>query len=67
MRIGIIGKGRKPRHAAADSFKAIRSMPYELRLRNYERDKEALFFQIGEMTPAEVRNAQQALVRKWMV
>ena len=62
-------KTHKPRHSIPSAFrgKVIRALPYEIRLRGYERDKEALFFRMAEMTPAEVRDAQQALVRKWMV
>lgn len=40
-------------------------MPYELRLQNYEREKDALFMQIRDMPAAEVAEAHRALAEKW--
>lgn len=49
------------------SDRAIRSMPYESRLRNYEREKNALFDRIADMSAAEVAKAHADLARKWRV
>lgn len=46
---------------------AIRAMPYEMRLRNYEREKNELFSRIGSMTLREVAKAHADLVEKWRV
>lgn len=62
-------KTGKPRHTVPQQFRhmAIRSMPYEIRLRNYEREKDDLFDRMGKMTVSEIHAARQELVRKWMV
>jgi hypothetical protein len=49
------------------SDRAIRAMPYESRLKNYEREKDALFFKIRNMTAAEVSEAHRRLAEKWRV
>jgi hypothetical protein len=46
---------------------AVQTLPYEVRLRNYEREKEELFYQIANMTPDEIHEAQRKLIRKWQV
>lgn len=47
------------------SDRAIRAMPYESRLKNYEREKDELFFKIRDMTAEEVSEAHQKLAKKW--
>ena len=49
------------------SERAIRSMPYELRLQNYEREKNAMFSQIKDLPAADVADAHRELARKWKV
>lgn len=49
------------------SERAIRAMPYEQRLKNYEREKNELFYKISHMSAAEMREKHQELVRKWRV
>lgn len=46
---------------------AIRAMPYEQRLKNYEREKNALFYKISHMSAAEVQEKHNELIRKWRV
>lgn len=40
-------------------------MPYELRLQNYEREKNDLFMQIRDLPADKVSEAHKALVEKW--
>lgn len=54
-------KNRKP----GLSERAIRAMPYELRLQNYEREKNDLFMQIRDLPADKVSEAHKALVEKW--
>ena len=49
------------------SSRSIRAMPYESRLRNYEREKNALFDRIADMSASEVAKAHAELARKWKV
>ena len=49
------------------SERAIRSMPYELRIQNYEREKDALFMKIRDMPAEAVAEAHKELARKWKV
>ena len=49
------------------SEQAIRSMPYEQRLKNYEREKNDLFYKIAHLSAAEVQEKHQELIRKWRV
>lgn len=49
------------------SDRAIRVMPYDSRLKNYEREKDELFFKIRNMTAAEVAEAHRKLAEKWRV
>jgi hypothetical protein len=49
------------------SERAIRAMPYETRLRFYEREKDELFLRISNMSTAEIAKAHSDLARKWMV
>ena len=46
---------------------AIKAMPYEQRLRNYEREKNDLFFKIAHMSASEVQEKHNELIRKWRV
>ena len=57
----VARKNRKP----GLSERAIRSIPYELRLQNYEREKNDLFMQIRDLPAEEVAEAHKALVEKW--
>ena len=54
-------KNRKP----GLSERAIRAMPYELRIQNYEREKDDLFMRIKDLPAAEVAEAHRALAEKW--
>lgn len=45
----------------------IRCMSYQERLRNYEREKESLFYRIADLPASEVAKAHAELVRKWGV
>ena len=47
--------------------RAIRAMPYDTRLKHYEREKEELFFQIRDMSPNEVSEAHRRLAQKWRI
>lgn len=47
--------------------RAIRAMPYETRLKHYEREKNELFFKIKSMPAAEVQKMHEALIKKWKV
>lgn len=49
------------------SERAIRAMPYELRLKHYEREKNDLFMRIAHMPPSEVAREHAELARKWRV
>ena len=42
-------------------------MPYESRLKNYEREKNELFYKIKDMSAAEVAEAHRNLAQKWRV
>jgi len=65
----ILRRTPKRRHVATPSLRsmAVQTLPYEVRLRNYEREKEELFYQIANMTPDEIHEAQRKLIRKWQV
>ena len=47
--------------------KVIKAMPYDVRLRNYEREKNALFSRIADRPASEVAKAHADLAKKWMV
>jgi hypothetical protein len=47
--------------------RAIRAMPYESRLKNYEKEKDALFLKIKGMSASEVAEAHRKLAEKWKV
>ena len=47
--------------------RAIRAMPYESRLKNYEKEKDALFLKIKGMSAADVAEAHRKLAEKWKV
>ena len=49
------------------SEQAIRAMPYEQRLKNYEREKNDLFYKIAHLSAAEVQEKHNELIRKWRV
>ena len=49
------------------SDRAIRSMPYQSRLKAYEREKDQLFERIAGMSAREVQEAHDALIRKWKI
>lgn len=49
------------------SERAIRAMPYDTRLKNYEREKDELFFKIRNMSAAEVSEAHRKLAEKWRI
>lgn len=49
------------------SERAIRAMPYDMRLRNYEREKNELFDRIAHMSAVEVAKAHAELAEKWRV
>ena len=49
------------------SERAIRAMPYDVRLQHYEKEKNELFYQIKDMTAAQVAEAHEKLARKWRV
>lgn len=49
------------------SDRAVRSMPYDVRLRNYEREKNELFYKISHMSAKEVQEKHNELIRKWNV
>ena len=46
---------------------AIKAMPYEVRLRHYEREKNELFYKISHLSAAEVQEKHNELIRKWRV
>ena len=45
----------------------VKRMSEQERLRHYEQEKDELFFQMKSMTAEEVRDAHEALRKKWMV
>ena len=46
---------------------AIRAMPYEQRLKNYEKEKSDLFYKISHLSVEEVQEKHNELIRKWRV
>ena len=49
------------------SEQAIKAMPYEGRLRHYEREMNELFYKISHLSAAEVHEKHNELIRKWRV
>lgn len=47
------------------SERAIRAMPYESRVKQYEREKAELFYKIRDMSASEVAEAHRKLAEKW--
>lgn len=45
--------------------KAIRSLPYAVRLKKYEQEKEELFYKIRDMSAEDVSEAHRKLAEKW--
>ena len=44
---------------------AIRNMPYEIRLKKYQKEKEELFYKIKDLTAEEVSQKHKELADKW--
>ncbi len=67
--MNLLRKDSKPRHRVPEAPRRmdVRSMPYELRLRNYERDKEELFYRMKNLSSAEIREQGRALIEKWQI
>jgi len=42
-------------------------LPYQVRLKNYHKEKDELFYQLKDLSPAEIEQKQRELVRKWRV
>ena len=59
--------GKHEKKGGGLSDRAIRAMPYELRLRNYEREKNELFMQIRDLPAHAVAEAHRELAEKWRV
>ena len=49
------------------SEQTIKAMPYEVRLRYYEKEKNELFYKISHLSAAEVQEKHNELIRKWRV
>ena len=49
------------------SEQAIKAMPYEVRLRHYENEKNELFYKTSHLPAEEMREKHQELIRKWRV
>ena len=50
------------------SERAIRAMPYDVRLQHYEKEKkEQLFYMLKDSTTAQREEACKELARKWRV
>lgn len=47
--------------------RAIRNMPYETRLKQYQKEKEELFYKIKNLTAEEVSQRHKALADKWRI
>lgn len=47
--------------------RAIRAMPYELRLKHYEKEKNELFFKLTHLSPREVQEKHQEIIKKWRI
>ncbi len=47
--------------------RAIRAMPYDLRIRNYEREKDRMFSRIAGLPAEEVSRMHRELAEKWKV
>ncbi len=45
----------------------IRSMPYDVRLKRYQKEKEELFYKIKDMTAEEVSQKHKELADKWRI
>lgn len=45
----------------------IHSLPYEERLRGYEREKDELFYKIVSLPAEEVQRRHQELIKKWKI
>ena len=43
----------------------IHSLPYEERLRGYEREKDELFYKIVSLPAEEVQRLHHELIKKW--
>ena len=46
---------------------AIRAMPYEQRLKNYNMEKNELFYKTSHLPAEEMMEKHQELIRKWRV
>lgn len=42
-------------------------MPYEVRIKHYEREKNDLFYKIANMPASQVAKAHAELAEKWKV
>lgn len=60
-----MGKSKQKNRGLTE--RAIRSMPYELRLEYYEREKNKMFSQIKDLPAADVADAHRELAKKWWV
>ena len=49
------------------SDRMIRAMPYEVRIKHYEREKNDLFYKIANMPASQVAKAHAELAEKWKV
>ena len=45
----------------------IHSLPYEERLKGYEREKDELFYKIVSLPAEEVQRRHQELIKKWKI
>ena len=45
----------------------IMKMPYEQRIRNYEREKNELFYELAALPAAEIAKRHEELREKWRV
>ena len=66
---GQASRAHKARHIRTPSFleRVIFHMPYALRLRNYEKEKQALFYEMHRLSSAEIQARYRALADKWQV
>lgn len=62
-------KTHKPRHINTPGFleRVISNMPYAFRLRNYEKEKQELFYEMHRLSSVEIQARHRALAEKWQV
>ena len=61
------GNGGGKTEKAESSGIGRHAMSYNARLRNYNREKNELFYRLNSMTAEEIERENKRLIRKWGV